>query len=386
MYEIGEHDGTSFIAMEYVRGEGLDRRIGSRGIPPVDAIALAIQIADALDEAHSQGVVHRDLKPANVMVTARGRVKVLDFGLAKVMPTDHQSGSAFSTVLAGTTVGVVLGTIDYMSPEQLRGLTVNRRTDIFSFGVLLYQMITGRLPFASTSRTDTVYRITQAQPEAISRFAYDVPPDLERIVRKCLEKDPARRYQSAHELVVDLTHLRPDGSGAAIPVSARGPPRVTLRGVITALLALALGAVLGAAAFAWLAEERIDVIESIAVVPRLQPTASPEVGKLAQALRDGADQQPGAAAEGSGRAAPAGICHQQHLGDPLAIAKQTGVHAATAHPDRTRQPIGSAGVATRRRRAPPGSLGQGIREVAGRDPARARDDLGRGLGRAPPPA
>ena len=327
VYEIGEHDGTSFIAMEYVRGEGLDRRIGSRGIPPADAIAIAIQIADALDEAHSQGVVHRDLKPANVMVTARGRVKVLDFGLAKVMPTDHQSGSAFSTVLAGTTVGVVLGTIDYMSPEQVRGLTVDRRTDIFSFGVLLYQMITGRLPFASTSRTDTVYRITQAQPEAISRFAYDVPPDLERIVRKCLEKDPARRYQSAHELVVDLTHLRPDGSGAAIPVAPPARHRVTLRGVITALLALALGAVLGAAAFAWLAEERIDVIESIAVVPRLQPTASAEVGKLAQALAtaltNSLAQLPKVRVVPRQQAFAAGST----LGDPLAIAKQLGVHA-----------------------------------------------------------
>jgi eukaryotic-like serine/threonine-protein kinase len=327
VYEIGEADGVHFLVMEYVRGEGLDRRIGAKGLPPQDAVAIASQIADALDEAHNHGVVHRDLKPANVMITVRGRVKVLDFGLAKVMPVSDSHESNFSTVLAGTSAGFILGTLDYMSPEQVRGLEVDRRTDIFSFGVLLYQMVTGHLPFTGASRTDTVYRITQAQPEAMSRHSYDVPPDLERIVRRCLEKDPSRRYQSAHELLLDLTHLRPEGSGSGIPVASptRKHPLAMYWLAGTALVGAAMA--VGASGAVWVMRERPDVIESIAVVPRLEMATPAEAGALAEGIArtlvNSLTQLPNVRVAPRQRAFAAGAS----LEDPFAIAQRLGVHA-----------------------------------------------------------
>jgi serine/threonine protein kinase/tetratricopeptide (TPR) repeat protein len=327
VYEIGEADGVHFLVMEYVRGVSLDRRIGTRGLPPPEAIIVATQIADALDEAHGHGVVHRDLKPANVMITSRNRVKVLDFGLAKLLPQSDAADSRFSTDLAGTSAGLVLGTLDYMSPEQVRGLEVDLRSDIFSFGVLLYQMLTGRLPFASTSRTDTIYRITQAQPEAISRFVYDVPPDLERIVRKCLEKDPARRYQSAQELLVDLTHLRSDGSGVSLPIAAPPPPGPAYRYWVAGLLVVAAAAALGAGGAVWTMRERLDVIDSIAVVPRVDASAPREAGDLARgiakALVNSLTQLPNVSVTPREMAFVAG----SHAEDPYTIAEQLGVHA-----------------------------------------------------------
>ncbi len=168
----------------------------------------ASQVADALDEAHRKGITHRDIKPANLMLTPRGQVKVLDFGLAKVtLPEGQAIGSDISTVV-NTETGTVMGTVQYMSPEQVLGRDVDHRTDIFSLGVVLYEMATGRLPFSGSSVSETTDRILHGQPDAIARFNYNVPPELERIIRKCLEKDRERRYQSARELLVDLRNLK----------------------------------------------------------------------------------------------------------------------------------------------------------------------------------
>lgn len=326
VYEIGEVDGRHFLVMEYIRGEGLERRVASRGLPLADVIIYATQVADALDEAHGQGIIHRDLKPANVMVTTRNRVKVLDFGLAKVLPAATSDASGYSTALAGTSAGLVLGTLDYMSPEQVRGFEVDRRTDIFSFGVLLYQMITGRLPFASTSRTDTIYRITQMQPEAVSRYAYDVPPELERIVRKCLEKDPARRYQSAHDLLVDLKHLRPDGSGIGIPVASPAQPGSSRWRWVAALGSVAVAAAIGAGAAAWWATTGTGGIESLAVVPRVA-AGNVEGGVLAEtlakALTNALTQLPNVSIAPRHLSFAAGAS----MDDPFAIARSLGVQA-----------------------------------------------------------
>jgi len=197
IYEIGEAEGMSFIVMEYVEGQTLAAKIHGRPLEPPQLVEIGMQAADALEEAHSKGITHRDIKPANIMVTPRGQVKVLDFGLAKIArPTDQAVESDIST-MTQTAPGVVMGTVPYMSPEQALGRGVDHRSDLFSLGVVLYEMGTGRLPFSGTSTSETVDRILHAQPEAMARFSSKVPADLERIVRKCLEKERERRYQTS---------------------------------------------------------------------------------------------------------------------------------------------------------------------------------------------
>jgi serine/threonine protein kinase len=208
IYDIGEHDGAMFIAMEYVEGELLSQRIDRRTLSISDVIDISIQICDALDEAHALGIIHRDVKSSNLIVTARGQAKMLDFGLAKIIQGGSSIDSTDSTVaISGqTAVGVVLGTISYMSPEQALGRDLDQRSDIFSLGVVLYEMLTGRLPFEGASATEIIDRIIHNEPLAIAQFNYDVTPELERIVRKCMEKDRDRRYQSAQEVAIDLRH------------------------------------------------------------------------------------------------------------------------------------------------------------------------------------
>ena len=208
IYEIGKSDEFHFIAMEYVEGQTLGNKIGGRPLPIAEIVEIGIQVADALDEAHRKRITHRDIKPANLMLTSREQVKILDFGLAKVTQSEGQVlGSDISTVVK-TETGLVMGTVQYMSPEQVLGKEVDHRTDIFSLGVVLYEMATGRLPFTGTSTSETMDRVLHGQPEAIARFNYNVPADLERIIRKCLEKDRERRYQSARDLLIDLKNLK----------------------------------------------------------------------------------------------------------------------------------------------------------------------------------
>jgi serine/threonine-protein kinase len=223
IYDIGEHDGAMFIAMEYVDGEVLSQRIDRRTLPTNDVIDIAMQTADALDEAHRAGIIHRDVKSSNLIVTERGMVKMLDFGLVKLVQENIPVDSADPTVAIGgqTAVGVVLGTVSYMSPEQSLGRDLDPRSDLFSFGIVLYEMLTGRLPFEGASPTEIVDSIIHKEPVAIARYNYDVPPELERIVRKCLEKDRDRRYQTAREVWADLHNLRRDADSGA---STSAPP------------------------------------------------------------------------------------------------------------------------------------------------------------------
>ena len=218
IYDIGEHDGAMFIAMEYVEGEVLSHRIDRRTLPTSDVIDIAIQIADALEEAHAVGIIHRDVKSSNLIVTERGLVKMLDFGLAKVVEGGNAVDSTDPTVAIGgqTAVGVVLGTVSYMSPEQALGRDLDQRSDIFSQGVVIYEMLTGRLPFEGASATEIIDCIVHNEPIAIARFNYDVPPELERVVRKCMEKDRDRRYSSAREVAIDLRNLRRDTGSPSV--------------------------------------------------------------------------------------------------------------------------------------------------------------------------
>ncbi len=233
IYDIGEHDGAMFIAMEYVEGEVLSQRIDRRTLPTSDVIDIAMQIADALDEAHTLGIIHRDVKSSNLIVTERGLVKMLDFGLAKMIQAGSSIDSADPTVAIGgqTAVGIVLGTVSYMSPEQALGRELDQRSDIFSHGVVIYEMLTGRLPFEGASATEIIDCIVHKEPIAIARFNYDVPPELERIVRKCMEKDRERRYHSAREVSIDLRNLRRDSdSSAATNTTASRKTQSTRRG------------------------------------------------------------------------------------------------------------------------------------------------------------
>lgn len=210
IYEIGETNGTNFIATEFVEGETLRTRMTRTPIKISEVLNLAEQVASALAEAHEAGIIHRDIKPENIMVRRGGLVKVLDFGLAKLTRQEGLGQEATRCAPVKTRSGVLMGTVPYMSPEQALGRQVDHRSDLFSWGVLLYEMATGRPPFAGTNASETLDRILHAAPEAISHFNHEVPTELERIVSKCLEKERERRYSSARELLVDLKNPKRD--------------------------------------------------------------------------------------------------------------------------------------------------------------------------------
>lgn len=208
IYEIGEVDGLSFIAMEYVAGQTLAAKINGQALPVSEVVEIGSQIADALDEAHRKGITHRDIKPANVMLNERGQVKVLDFGLAKIArPTEQPMASDIST-MAKTAPGVVMGTVPYMSPEQAVGREVDHRSDVFSLGVVCYEMLAGRRPFAGATMSETIAAILRDEPPPLAQQAPDCPAALARIVNRCLAKAPEQRYQTAGELVAALKSVR----------------------------------------------------------------------------------------------------------------------------------------------------------------------------------
>src|SRR6201993_1236568 len=199
IYSVEESDGVHFLTMQLVEGQPLDRLICTGGLPLEQIVEIASALGDALAAAHEKGIVHRDLKPANVMVSNEGRVKVLDFGLAKDVRGSNL-GDATLTSASRTEVGVVMGTPAYMSPEQTSGRPLDHRTDIFSLGVLLHEMATGSRPFEGTSSAELVSSILRDTPPSVTDVRPDLPSDLARIVRRCLEKDPRHRLQTARDV------------------------------------------------------------------------------------------------------------------------------------------------------------------------------------------
>ncbi|HEX4899578.1 MAG TPA: protein kinase, partial [Pyrinomonadaceae bacterium] len=210
IHEIGEtEDGRPFIAMEHIEGLTLRQRMNDHALKLGEALDIAIQVAAALTAAHEARIVHRDIKPENIMIRRDGYVKVFDFGLAKLTEQrQHADNATMSTLLVNSSPGTVMGTAAYMSPEQARGVPVDERTDIWSLGVVLYEMVSGRPPFSGQTPTDVVVAVVEKDPPALSQYFAGAPAEFERIIRKALRKDTDQRYQIVKEMAIDLRSLR----------------------------------------------------------------------------------------------------------------------------------------------------------------------------------
>src|SRR5499427_4529255 len=227
IHDIGAEGGRDFIVMEYIKGRPLDQLIPPTGMPVGQVLRLAVQIADALSKAHAAGIIHRDLKPGNIMVTEEGDVKLLDFGLAKL--TDTSETSEFDRTLtvqrAQTEEGTIVGTLSYMSPEQAEGKKLDARSDIFSFGAVMYEMVTGRRAFAGGSSASTISAILREEPKPASQVTEGTPRDLERVIGRCLRKSPDRRFQTMADLRVALEELKEESDSGTLGTALAGPRR-----------------------------------------------------------------------------------------------------------------------------------------------------------------
>ena len=291
IHEVGEAEGKSFISMEYVQGETLKDQLGKGPLSLQDALANATEIAEALEAAHRQNIIHRDLKPSNIMIIPDGHVKVLDFGLAKrLTPVDGEDSREKTLTASLTATGATLGTVPYMSPEQVRGQVVDTRSDIFSFGVVLYEMLTGVNPFKGDTSVDTSHAILVETPPPLSRYTENIPVLLQHTVKKMLAKEPDRRYQLIHEVRTDLGELVSGDAQIEIKEAISEPVKMPARevdgtirwrwAISGGLFLCALGALV-AGLLVW----NLKVLSPVSTVARLTVTLPP--GEfLSQSLPD----------------------------------------------------------------------------------------------------
>jgi eukaryotic-like serine/threonine-protein kinase len=292
LYDIGHEDSVEFLVMEYLEGESLEARLRRGALPIEEALRIAIQIAGALDAAHRKGVVHRDLKPGNVMLT-RGGAKLLDFGLAKMAGpvVSAEMETLGPTVEPITAKGTILGTFQYMSPEQLEGKETDARSDIFSFGAMLYEMITGRKGFEGSSHASLIVAVMSVNPPPVSAIQPMASPALDRLVRRCVAKSPDDRWQSAGDLLSELEWITETGSKAGIPAPVAAKRRSRER---MWQLAAGLATVLLVGAIGWIAMHRhnegapptmarfqIPVPDKLNFFPVQPPAVSPDGERIA---------------------------------------------------------------------------------------------------------
>jgi eukaryotic-like serine/threonine-protein kinase len=290
VYEINQTDNIHFIAMQYVEGETLANKINGKPLEITEFLQIGIQIIDAIAEAHARGIVHRDLKPANIMISSKGYAKLLDFGLARIQKIPDSSELSQVQTWTKTKPGIIAGTIAYMSPEQALGKQIDHRTDIFSTGVVFYEMATGRKPFAGSNPSETIDKIVHSQPESIARLNYSVPQELERIIRKCLEKDPDRRYQSASDILIDLKNLKRDLDSSNIKQQIERATTETIkpskRSYWVPIALLLIAAAIGGFFLYRSYYGNVRAIHSLAVLPFRNLNPDPQTEYLSDGITD----------------------------------------------------------------------------------------------------